>query len=182
MESKTFQIAQSYAKSLFEASLEEGQYNKVQDQLFNVATELLENETFQSFAKTPHIPVMQKLETLERVLAKTRLNKLLRNFILSLIGNGRFDLMPAILVCFRKIQYVHEGVCKVTTSSVEPLSDEVKSLLGNVLKNSLKKPIEIKCILDKSLIGGLKIEFDKYIIDSSIQNKISRIKAVINSL
>jgi F-type H+-transporting ATPase subunit delta len=180
MDSKTFQIAQNYAMSLFETCLEKHEIESFHDQLNFVALELINSKTFQSFARTPHIPVKEKLKALNNALENSNANILIQKFVLSLIQNRRFYLLPAILICFKKIKNLHTTTCKVTAISANRLEESLKNSLTSALTCILKKPLEIKFKEDKSLIGGLVIEFDKYVIDTSIKNKIDRIFSISN--
>ncbi len=178
MDSKTFQIAQNYALSLFEISLERKDAESFQDKLNLVAIELINNTMLQSFARTPHISIKEKFKALKNAFEKSQIDALIQHFILTLIQNRRFYLLPAILVCFKKIKNLHSRTCKITATSANQLEESVKILLENSLARVLQKPIAIKFKEDRSLIGGLIIEFDKYVIDASIKGKIDKILTI----
>jgi F-type H+-transporting ATPase subunit delta len=178
MDSKTFQIAQNYALSLFEISLKNKNAESFHDRLKFVALELINNTTFQSFARTPHISIKEKFIALRSAFETSNIDTLLQQFILALIQNRRFYLLPAILVCFKKLKKLHSDTCKVTAISANQLEESVRISLKNSLTQILKKPIAIRFKEDKSLIGGLVVEFDKYVIDASIKSKIDKILTI----
>ncbi len=182
MDSKTFQIAHNYALSLFTVSLEQEQMDLVYRELQTSAPELLKNRTFQAFVKAPHIPSKTKIQALRNAFKQNThsfsLSVATQNFLLLLVKNNRFYLLPAILTCLKKIRDLNESVCKITATSADLMSNVMQKLLTTKLEKALQKPIKITFKRDKSLLGGISVKFDKYVIDASVKNKIDKIQSL----
>ena len=64
------------------------------------------------------------------------------------------------------------------TSAVE-LTEEEKMSLREKLEKKIGHKILIECVVDESIIGGLIVETDGKIMDSSLKKHLKEIKDVI---
>jgi F-type H+-transporting ATPase subunit delta len=66
---------------------------------------------------------------------------------------------------------------KLTTASA--ITDEMKNQLASSIVKNAK--VEIKTVVDPSIIGGFIAEFNNQMLDESISTKINKLKQKINS-
>lgn len=84
---------------------------------------------------------------------------------------------PEILENLRKIINQEENRIVVKVSSVEVLDNKTKTNLEQILKKRYgAREIILKEVLDKKLLGGLKVEVNNEVIDLSIKNKIGKLQ------
>lgn len=101
------------------------------------------------------------LQSITRFLAKKRL----------------LNKTNAILSRLRKMINDEEGVVEVRVTSAEDLGDEAKRSLKHSLKERYKaKEINFTEMIDKSLLGGFKVEVNDEVIDFTVKNKIKKLK------
>lgn len=60
--------------------------------------------------------------------------------------------------------------------SAIPLNKEEREDIANILQNKLKSKIELKNIVDKSVIAGLYIRVGDQVADLTIRSKIENLK------
>ena len=60
--------------------------------------------------------------------------------------------------------------------------DKIKKNIVEVLNDILKKEIIIDNVVDQGIIGGVVIEIGSYVIDSSFENVLRRIKLSTNDI
>ena len=61
------------------------------------------------------------------------------------------------------------------------MSDGQKDSVCKKLKTLTKKEIDPIYVIDKSLMGGIKIEVDGKTLDGSLKHRLGEIKEVMNS-
>ena len=61
-------------------------------------------------------------------------------------------------------------------TSAEELNDEQRKNIKEQLKNTLGEKLSLKFIIDKKIIGGLVVKVGSKMIDTSLANKINKLK------
>ena len=66
-----------------------------------------------------------------------------------------------------------DGLTEIIVTTSEPLEKEVEKKLKTKLSDSLKLKIKLTKIIDKEIIGGIKIKIKSIMIDNSIKSKLT---------
>jgi len=164
-------IAFQYAEALFSLAKETSQIEKVVVE-FKVIKDSFDAEIYQ-FLVHPKIKKQDKKDIISNYIS----NDLLKRFIFVLIDNSRIELLNDVLVEFEKLIDNQNKTMKVQVYSHKSLSPgQVKQLVENLEKKHNRK-IELENIVDKSIVGGLRIEFEGMILDDTINNYLNSLKA-----
>lgn len=107
--------------------------------------------------------INERIQNLLKLLVKRKQSKLVKQFVKAFFSewmkkNGKV-------------------FCKVTVP-FEPNDAETKDL-EKLLSDALNKKATIKVNTDPSVIGGMKIEFDDYIIDGTVITGLKTLKSQI---
>jgi len=164
-------IAFQYAEALFGLSLESKQISEVTTE-FKSLTKVLDAEIY-NFLIHPKIKKEDKKEIISGVIK----NDLLKHFVFVLIDNLRIELLEEVLVEYEKIVDNQRKVMKVQVFSHKSLLPEQKKQLVENLGKKHNRKIELKNIVDKSIVGGIRIEFEGMILDDTINNYLHNLKA-----
>ena len=104
------------------------------------------------------------------------MSKLTNNFIGVIVKKNRVKYLLEIINSFDDLLSNLKGEKNATITSAKDLSEkEIKDIKGQ-LKDKFNSDFNIKIIVDKSLIGGLKIQVGSQMIDSSIKNQLQLLK------
>ena len=164
-------IAFQYAEALFSLAKEASQIDKVVAE-YKVVKDAFDAEIYQ-FLIHPKIKKQDKKD----IVAKIIHNDLLKRFIFVLIDNSRIEILDDTLVELEKLIDNQNKVMKVQVFSHKKLSPEqTKQLVINLNKKHNRK-IELENIVDRSIVGGLRIEFEGMILDDTINNYLNSLKA-----
>ena len=66
-----------------------------------------------------------------------------------------------------------DGLTEIVVTTSEPLEKEVEIKIKAKLSDSLKSKIKLTKIIDKEIIGGIKIKIKSIMIDNSIKSKLT---------
>ncbi len=163
-------VALQYAEALFGITLEEG---KIEETLlaYEEFSNAIDDEIYK-FLNHPKISKKDKKEVIKNALT----NELLKNFIFVMIDNFRIELLEESLIEFKKIVDKQNNVMKVTVYSKKEINTDQKNQLKTNLKKKHNRKIELKNIVDGSIAGGLRIEYEGMILDDTINNYLQTLK------
>ena len=93
-----------------------------------------------------------------------------------MISKRRFFYVEKILDSFTEICSKKRGELKAIIKSAKELTQDEIVNITNELSNNFKSKIKLNYNHDQSLIGGLVIQIESIMIDTSIKNKLQQIE------
>ena len=164
-------VAFQYAEALFSLSAEEKQTESVYTS-FDAFVQALDEDIY-SFLNHPKVSKRNKKE----VLSKAIENTLVKNFMNVLIDNSRVELLED---CFNELKKIYDNQNKVMSvfvySGIKLDDNEMKQLQLNLSKKH-NRNVTLKNVVDPSIIGGIKIEFEGNVLDQTINHYLHSLKS-----
>lgn len=102
----------------------------------------------------------QKITNLLKILTKRKQSKLIKR-------------LPEI---FKKIWLERNKQVEVTAVLPYESSQEELKKLGKLIEGVIKKEVFITTRIDKEIIGGMKLEFDDYLVDATVKTQLKNLK------
>lgn len=171
-------IAKRYAIALFELANEKNMLEQVEAELQEVKLALQENETFFSLLGNPKISLNKKKEIFSA--AFSGVSTIVLHTIYLLVDRKREDILLDVIAYFQEISNEARGIAEAKVYTVRPLTDEEEQALSEVFAKRIgKDKLHIQNIVDKSLLGGVKIRIGNKIYDGSVKRKLERIERQI---
>lgn len=168
-------VAQSYSDALFSLAKEETKLDLMKEQLCFVNAQMQENKEFLQVLTHPKIHKDEKKKTLEEVFGKA-IDHTLLNFLKLLIDKGRFQNLDEITKEFVKCYNVENNIEVAYIRSAKPLNDEEIARLQAMLEKKLAKKIDLRLVVDPSLIAGLRIKINDMVLDHTAYSRMERLK------
>ena len=172
------EVIHEYAKALFMLALEKECSKEYKDALELVSGVFDENPVYKDFLSTFAIPLEERLNALDEAF-KDSIPREVLSFLKILCEKKHIDEFSE---CAEQYIAMHDEMEKISnakvTSAVELTEEEKTNLKENLEKKSGHKMI-IEYIVDESIIGGLIVEADGKIMDSSLKKHLKEIKDVI---
>jgi len=109
-------------------------------------------------------------------------NEVIIKFLDLIRLENKFSLLFEISEAFTNLYRKDKNIAVVKVTSVEVIDDKTKKNIVKVLNDILKKEIIIDNVVDQGIIGGVVIEIGSYVIDSSFENVLRRIKLSTNDI
>ena len=169
-------IADRYASALYDLAVDIKSVDSVLADLTLLQTMLNDQKDLNLVIKSPLIASTDKLNILEKLLLNIKANKLTLTFLKVLEQNKRFSNLYSIISQFININAYNRGDVLADITSAEELNDEQRKNITEQLKNTLGEKIFLNFIVDKKIIGGLVVKVGSKMIDTSLANKINKLK------
>ena len=169
-------IADRYASALYDLASEKKLVDPVLNDLSLFKNLLIENKDLNLIVKSPLVNSQDKLSILVELIKKISANQITLTFFKVLEKNKRFSNLLSIINQFININSQKRGNVFADITSAEELNDEQKINITNQLKNILGNKLSLSFDVDKNIIGGLIVKVGSKMIDTSIANKINKLK------
>ena len=169
-------ISDRYASALYDLASEKKIVDQILSDLNSLKKLLIENKDLLLVIKSPLINSKDKHNILNKLLQKIDANKLTLTFLKILEKNKRFANFISIINQFNNINSQKRGDILADITSANELNDEQKNNITNQLKNILGDKLSLTFDVDNEIIGGLIVKVGSKMIDTSIANKINKLK------
>ena len=90
-------------------------------------------------------------------------------------------MLPACSRAYLELLYRTRGIMPVTAASAAALTEEQKTALTQKLNKVTGKKILLTNVVDKSLIGGIKVSYDGTELDGSVAGRLSAVRKALMS-
>jgi F-type H+-transporting ATPase subunit delta len=104
-----------------------------------------------------------------------------KNFVRILAENKRLSLLPEISCMFEHLKAEQEKTLDVEVLSARALDVQQTNILSESLRKRFDRNIELNCVVDEKLLGGIIIRAGDTVIDGSVRGKLTRMSDAINS-
>ena len=175
---KTFsnETSERYALALFELVNENSEVDAVEASIIFLLETFKKNPEFQSFLKNPTYQQEAQSKIFIEISKILKLNKTLQNFLQLIISKRRIYFLDKILEKFVKLNLKRKGNIEALLISSKDLSQDERNNINQEISKAIKSNINFTYNTDKSLISGVKIQLGSLLIDTSVSNKLKRIK------
>jgi len=168
------EIAEVYARSLFEVAKESGKVDEVREQLGQVAEAVDQNRDLQVFFFSPYFSSEEKVQGLSRVVQDG--DPIVLNFLGLLIEKHR---MPAIFRIRQRFEALWQAENKVlpvqVTSAIELPEDTIRSI-GDRIGERTGRKVQLTSDVDPNILGGLVLQVGNNVLDASIRNRLENLR------
>ena len=167
-------VASRYGLALYSLALEENKIDSWQKDVKTLKSIFKENTDFIMILGSSFISLEERLEIVEKTLVGV--DKNIIGLIDVIMENNRTDLILDVFESFNSYcnQYrgVSEGLIYSTLKLDQTVIDQIEKKISKIENNK----VELKNIIDPSLIGGVKIVIKDHIYDGSIKHNIEMMK------
>ena len=178
---KTFsnETSERYALALFELANEKSELEVIEKEITFLLEICTSNSDFYSFLKNPTNKLELQSKVFTEISKLMNLNKNLSNFLQLIINKRRIFFLDKILSKFIKLSSKSKGKIEALLISSKDLPQKERDNISQEISKAIKSNIEFIYKTDKSLISGVKIQVGSLLIDTSVRNKLNRIKQSI---
>lgn len=169
---------EAYAEGMLAVAKAEGNLAEVSDELFRFARAFESSDELREALVDPHIPAGRRQQIIEDLLGG-RAQASTVALTSMVVGVGRARDLPAIIdaVVTRAAAEEEKAVAEVRT--VVELTDDQRTRLAEGIKKATGKSVEVKTIIDPSILGGVVTTVGDTVIDGSVRTRLEQLKQAI---
>jgi F-type H+-transporting ATPase subunit delta len=168
------ELAQVYARALFEVGREHGKLDVLREQLGQFADALDSNRELTTFFFSPYFSSEEKQEGLRRVLVDA--DESFVNFVNLLIENHRMPVIFRIRQDYERLWEEENRLLPVEITSAIALDQATTENLGRTIGERAGRTVELAARVDPAILGGLVVRVGNSILDASIRNRLEQLR------
>jgi len=171
-------LVQGYAAGLLELAKAEGSADRVSDELYRVARALETSTELRLALSDPRLPLERKQGIIEDLLGG-RVLPLTLNLVNFVVAAGRSSDLPAIAdrLAEQAAAEREHAVAEVRTAF--ELDEATVRRLAESLSRATGKRVEVKTVVDPTLLGGLVATVGDTVIDGSLRHRLDSLRQAL---
>jgi F-type H+-transporting ATPase subunit delta len=165
-----------YARAMFEVARAEGTLDEVEDELFRFARSYESSDELRGALTDEMIPAAKRQAIVEDLLGGKATSTTVQ-LVSMVVGAGRGRELPQIIdrLVQRASSAKHLEVAEVR--SAVPLSEDQQVRLAAALANATGKQVNLKVVVDPSVLGGIVATVGDTVIDGSVRTRLDQLKS-----
>jgi len=170
-------IARPYAEALFKAASKDLSGTAVWlDELAAIAG----NAQLQQFAGNPNVTSAQVFDLFAGV-AKSALPEQAKNFLRTVIDNGRLSALAEIAVQFRALKNAQSGSSDAVVYSAFAIDAAALAEVAATLEKRFGRKLNVAVEIDETLIGGIRVVVGDEVLDTSVKARLEQMKVALTA-
>jgi len=167
-------VAKRYAKSFFDLAKEKKNLETTYKEV-NFFLEIFKKEkSVLNFLNNPVLSNNKKSDVFEKMFGSSCTN-FIKSIIIFVIKNKRTNILIQIFEEFNSLFHVEKNIVKVELTTASNISNELRDSI--ISKVGSEKKILLDEKVNKSLMGGVLLQIEDKQYDSTVRNRINKIKS-----
>lgn len=165
-----------YAAALFEIARAEGVLGRVRDELFRFSRAVDGAPELRSALTDPATSAESKASVVTQLL-DGRAHPVSAQLINLVVGSGKVRELTPIVDAFvqRATSAGESAVAEVRVA--EAMTEEQRTRLAAVLTQAKGRPVDVKVIIDPSVVGGVVTTIGDEVYDGSVRRRLETLRA-----
>lgn len=175
-------IAKRYARALFGLIDNSSELELIESDLLNFYNETKSNnELLKKTLENPAFTLFEKKNVVKSIVEKLGMHSYSAKFLNFLASKSRLDYIYEICSLFRKELDLRIGRVRVSIFSFDKISEEEVFAIKSFFEKFLNKSVICNVKIDKSLLGGFKLEFNGLVFNGTLSAKLELLKKSFNA-
>jgi F-type H+-transporting ATPase subunit delta len=168
-------VIRGYAQALFSVVSAEGELDRVEDELFRFGKVLQTNHELKQALSDRSLDLAQREKVLEELL-EGKVSPHTLGLVKFIVAQGRARQLPQILEGLSELAAEARNTVVADVRSAVPLDSKQRERLEKSLSKATGKKVEVKVIVDPSLIGGVVAKVGDTVIDGTIKRRLEQLR------
>lgn len=169
---------EAYAQAIFKIASAEECAAECADELFRFARTFEGNDALRNALIDPAIPVERRQGVVADLLGSLALTTTTA-IVWFLVTSGRVSALPAIIDRFVELVTESRDHELAEVRSAVPLSAEQQRRLAESLSRATRKNVEVRVVIDASVLGGIVARVGDTVIDGTVRNRLEQLREQI---
>jgi F-type H+-transporting ATPase subunit delta len=168
------EIAEVYARALFEAANDDGVLDRVHDELGQFADALEDDRNLQVFLFSPYFSSEEKKQGVRRIV--TDADERVLNFLELLAERHRMPALFRIRRLFDELWADEHKLLEVTVTSATELDEALVADIGKRIQEQTGREVELSSKVDPDVLGGLRVRVGNMVLDATVRNRLEQLR------
>ena len=165
-------VVSGYAQALFSVAEAEGVLDRIEDELFAFSKAMEQNRELGQALTDPALPAENKKAVVTELLGD-RAHPVTANLVGFVIESGRARELGRIVEQLATVAAERRQQALAEVRSAVPLSDEQRERLREALSRATGRSVEIKVVVDPSVVGGVAARIGDEIFDGTVARRLA---------
>ena len=171
-------IARPYAEALYKAVKASPGADAGASAWIDELAAIAGNSQLLAFSDSPKATTDQVLGVITGI-AKTAMPEIARNFLRTVIENGRLNALPEIATQFRDLKNAQSGSSDAVVYSAFPIAADALADVKNSLEKRFGRKLNLSVALQPDLIGGIRVVVGDEVLDTSVKARLEQMKVAL---
>jgi F-type H+-transporting ATPase subunit delta len=168
------EIADVYARALFEAAKEGDALDRVHEELDEFADALETDRNLQVFLFSPYFSSEEKKDGVTRIV--TDADERFVNFLELLAERHRMPALFRIRRAFDSMWAEENKLLPVTVISAVELDEGLVNDIGKRIEEQTGRQVELSSNVDPDVLGGLQVRVGSMVLDATVRNRLEQLR------
>lgn len=169
------ELIQGYAEALFRVVRAEGELDRVEDELFRFGKVLESSHELKQALSDQSMERAQRAKILDELLGD-KVSEHTLGLLTFIVAQGRARQLPQILEELSALAAEARNSVVAEVRSATPLDEKQRTELASALSKATGKQVEVKVLVDPSVIGGIVAKIGDTVIDGTIRRRLEQIR------
>ncbi len=175
---ETDERIEAYATALLEVARAEGLLKRVADEAYQVARAFESSPDLRDALSDPRLPAERKQEILADLLGDRAL-PLTRALVVMVVMAGRIADLPEVANRLAEMSAEQESRVVAEVRSATELDEATRRRLEESLSRATGKRVEVRTVVDHTLMGGLVARVGDTVIDGSLRHRFEELRQLL---
>ena len=168
------EIAEVYARALFEAAKDDGVLDRAHDELGEFADALDEDRNLQVFLFSPYFSSEEKKDGIRRIVSDA--DERVLNFLELLAERHRMPALFRIRRIFEDLWADENKLLPVVVTSATDLDAGLVEDIGKRIEEQTGRRVELSSNVDPDVLGGLMVRVGNMVLDATVRNRLEQLR------
>lgn len=168
-----------YADALYDLARDEGLTEQIYPQLSQTERLFSENPDYYRLLSAANVPKSERLRVLEEAFSG-RGHPYLLSFLKLLCERGQIRALPECFRRFHQRRCEDLGILEVQVATAVPMNADQAKRLNLRLRELTGKRVELRCLVDPAVLGGVRLEYDGKELDGTVLRRLDGLKKTLS--
>jgi F-type H+-transporting ATPase subunit delta len=168
-------LVHGYAEALFRVLQAEGELDKVENELYHFGKTLESNHELRQALSDQAVPRDKRVQVVEDLIGNKASPHTI-GLITFIVAQGRARQLPQILDELSDLAAEARQHVVAEVRSAVSLDEKQRDQLAVALSKATGKNVEVKVVVDPSVIGGVVAKVGDTVIDGSVKRRLDQLK------
>jgi ATP synthase F1 delta subunit len=168
------EIAEVYARALFEAAKDDGVLDRAHDELAEFADALDEDRNLQVFLFSPYFSSEEKKDGIRRIVSDA--DERVLNFLELLAERHRMPALFRIRRIFEGLWADENKLLPVIVTSATELDAGLVEDIGKRIEEQTGRRVELSANVNPDVLGGLMVRVGNMVLDATVRNRLEQLR------